>query len=63
MTDTAQNNWVPRLSDDNVSIEFYNPNSGRCLDINGASVAANVTLQIYDCNGTPAQVWSATKMN
>lgn len=63
VTDTAQNNWVPRLSDDNVSIEFYNPNSGRCLDINGASVAANVTLQIYDCNGTPAQVWSATKMN
>jgi len=63
VTETAQNNWVPRLSADNASIEFYNPNSGRCLDINGASIAAGVTLQIYDCNSTPAQVWSATKMN
>jgi len=63
VTETAQHNWIPRLSDDNESIEFYNPNSGRCLDINGASVATGITLQIYDCNNSAAQLFTATKLN
>ena len=63
VTETAQNNWVPRLAPDNVSIEFYNPNSGRCLDINGAVTTAGVQLQIYDCNGSDAQKFAATKTN
>jgi len=30
---------------------------GRCVDVPGAS-KDNIFLQMYDCNGTPAQTWS-----
>lgn len=63
VTDTAQNNWVPRLASDNASFELYNPNSGRCIDINGQSTNTGVTLQLYDCNNTIAQFFTATRMN
>jgi hypothetical protein len=32
-----------------------NPRSGRCLDDQGGLQRAGDRLQIYDCNGTPAQ--------
>jgi hexosaminidase len=32
--------------------------SGRCIDIPGADNADETQLQLYDCNGTPAQIWS-----
>jgi len=32
-------------------------NSGRCLDVQGASAADGTPVQIYDCNGTGAQHW------
>jgi ricin-type beta-trefoil lectin protein len=31
--------------------------SGYCLDVPGASTQAGLGVQIYTCNGTPAQAW------
>ena len=33
--------------------------SGRCIDIPGANPVDGARLQMYDCNGTAAQQWSA----
>jgi chitinase len=30
---------------------------GKCLDVNGAGTANGTTVDLYDCNGTGAQVW------
>lgn len=30
---------------------------GRCLDVTGGSTASGAKLQLWDCNGTPAQDW------
>ena len=35
---------------------YLNPNSKMCLDVSGGSATGN--LQIYPCNGTPAQKWT-----
>ncbi|KAH6885095.1 carbohydrate-binding module family 13 protein [Coprinopsis sp. MPI-PUGE-AT-0042] len=31
---------------------------GQCLDVRGAVFANGTPVQIYDCNGTPAQNWT-----
>ncbi len=33
--------------------------NGRCVDIPGANPVDGARLQMYDCNGTPAQQWTA----
>ncbi|WP_405017200.1 ricin-type beta-trefoil lectin domain protein [Kitasatospora sp. NBC_00070] len=33
--------------------------AGKCLDVAGASSANGTAVQLYDCNGTPAQTWTA----
>jgi Ricin-type beta-trefoil lectin domain len=30
---------------------------GKCLDINGGGTSNGTTVDLYDCNGTGAQVW------
>jgi len=30
---------------------------GKCLDVNAAGTANGTTVDLYDCNGTGAQVW------
>ncbi|MQA20045.1 RICIN domain-containing protein [Rugamonas rivuli] len=35
--------------------KFVGRGSGKCLDVPAASTSNGVQLQIYDCNGTPAQ--------
>ncbi|KAH6867249.1 G-X-X-X-Q-X-W domain-containing protein [Coprinopsis sp. MPI-PUGE-AT-0042] len=44
-----------------------NLNLGKCLDVRGAVFANGTPVQIYDCNGTPAQNWilnrGSTKFN
>jgi predicted chitinase len=32
--------------------------AGKCVDVAGASAANGTAVQLYDCNGTGAQVWS-----
>jgi hypothetical protein len=34
--------------------------SGRCLDVPGGTAVDGAALQIYDCNGTAAQQWTAS---
>jgi hypothetical protein len=41
--------------------KFVGVGSGRCLDVPAASTATGVQLQIYDCNGTPAQAFTLTQ--
>ncbi|KQV05648.1 MULTISPECIES: ricin-type beta-trefoil lectin domain protein [unclassified Kitasatospora] len=33
--------------------------AGKCLDVAGASSANGTAVQLYDCNGTTAQTWTA----
>jgi chitosanase len=33
---------------------------GKCMDVSGASTANGAKVQLYDCNGTNAQKWTAT---
>ncbi|WP_410636639.1 RICIN domain-containing protein [Amycolatopsis sp. cmx-4-83] len=42
---------------------FVSRNSGKCLDVPGASVADSVQLQQYACNGTTAQSFMLTPVN
>ncbi|NUP82936.1 MAG: chitinase, partial [Nonomuraea sp.] len=32
--------------------------AGKCVDVAGASNANGTAVQLYDCNGTGAQIWS-----
>ena len=48
--------WQP-VSLGNSQWKFVARNSGRCLDVPGASRANNVVLDQYDCNGTNAQAF------
>jgi hypothetical protein len=34
-----------------------NPNSGKCLDVNGAGMADLANIQIYTCTGAANQSW------
>ena len=41
----------------NGGSRIVNPNSGRCVDANGASAANGTQIQLWDCNDGPAQQW------
>jgi hypothetical protein len=47
---SAAQQWTTRADG-----TILNPVSGRCLDDSGGLLHAGDRLQIYDCNGTPAQ--------
>ena len=51
----GQNQQWQAVSLGNGNFKFVARNSGRCLDVPGASTANGVQLQIFDCNGTGAQ--------
>jgi hypothetical protein len=46
--------WMP-LSVGNGAYQFLVKNSGKCLDVPGASSAVLLQMQQYTCNGTGAQ--------
>lgn len=37
--------------------DLINTNSNKCVDVSNAGPANGTRLQIWDCNGTPAQKW------
>ncbi|GAA2842194.1 hypothetical protein GCM10010441_77920 [Kitasatospora paracochleata] len=37
---------------------IFNPVSGRCVDLPGATTTNGTRLQLWDCNGSGAQVWN-----
>ncbi|WP_344441905.1 RICIN domain-containing protein, partial [Kitasatospora nipponensis] len=49
--------WVVQFAP-NGTTRFFNPNSSRCLDVPNASTDDRVQLQLWPCNGGPAQ-WFA----
>ncbi|MEE4543664.1 ricin-type beta-trefoil lectin domain protein [Streptomyces sp. V4-01] len=52
-TGTGSQTWTHRTDG-----TLVNTASGRCLDVPGGTTTPGaVQLQIYDCNGSPAQVW------
>lgn len=62
---TDAQRWVLRpvdtgglISDAWGEFTIVNVGSGRCLDVPGNTGQWGVQLQIYDCNGTTAQVWT-----
>ncbi|MGW1133484.1 RICIN domain-containing protein [Streptomyces griseoluteus] len=50
----ANQQWLP-VAEADGSYHFVNRNSGKCLDVPGASTADSVQLAQYTCNGTAAQ--------
>jgi Ricin-type beta-trefoil lectin domain-like len=46
--------WTP-VAEGNGYYHFVSRNSGKCLDVPGASTASGVQLQQYGCNGSAAQ--------
>jgi hypothetical protein len=46
--------WTP-VAEGNGYYHFVSRNSGKCLDVPGASTASGVQLQQYGCNRTGAQ--------
>ncbi|NUR31004.1 MAG: coagulation factor 5/8 type domain-containing protein, partial [Catenulispora sp.] len=50
----ANQQWQP-VAESGGSFHLVNRNSGKCLDVPGASTADSVQLQQYTCNGTAAQ--------
>ncbi|RDB27192.1 Endo-1,4-beta-xylanase A [Hypsizygus marmoreus] len=40
-----------------------NGNTKKCVDVRGAAFANGTPVQIYDCNGTPAQKWVINRAN
>jgi hypothetical protein len=55
----ANQQWQP-VQEANGSYHFVNRNSGKCLDVPGASTQDSQQLQQYACNGTTAQSFSLT---
>ncbi|KAF9446179.1 carbohydrate-binding module family 13 protein [Macrolepiota fuliginosa MF-IS2] len=45
--------------------DFINPNgnSNKCLDVKGGVFVNGTPVQIYDCNGSQAQMWSIIRGN
>jgi hypothetical protein len=41
----------------NNGAELRNPQSGRCLDVEGSSTVSEAAVQLYDCGGTADQRW------
>ncbi|MFF9373460.1 RICIN domain-containing protein [Streptomyces griseoluteus] len=50
----ANQQWLP-VAEADGSYHFVNRNSGKCLDVPGASTTDSVQLAQYTCNGTAAQ--------
>ncbi|MEV6010994.1 RICIN domain-containing protein [Streptomyces sp. NPDC051976] len=55
----ANQQWLP-VAESGGSFHFVNRNSGKCLDVPGASTADSVQLQQYTCNGTAAQSFNVS---
>ncbi|MFI5936284.1 RICIN domain-containing protein [Actinoplanes sp. NPDC051494] len=55
----ANQQWQ-QVSEGNGYFHFVNRNSGKCVDVPGASLANSVQLVQYTCNGTPAQSFRLT---
>ncbi|MFI0942223.1 RICIN domain-containing protein [Streptomyces sp. NPDC021020] len=55
----ANQQWLP-VAEAGGSFHFVNRNSGKCLDVPGASTADSVQLQQYTCNGTAAQSFTVS---
>ncbi|WP_435822217.1 RICIN domain-containing protein [Actinacidiphila alni] len=55
----ANQQWLP-VQEAGGAFHFVNRNSGKCLDVPGASVADSVQLQQYTCNGTAAQSFNVS---
>ncbi|MFD8677072.1 RICIN domain-containing protein [Streptomyces seoulensis] len=53
-SDGANQQWRP-VAEADGAYHFVNRNSGKCLDVPGASAADSVQLAQYTCNGTAAQ--------
>jgi len=53
----ANQQWQP-VDEGNGNYHLVSRNSGKCLDVPGASVNDGVQLQQYTCNGTAAQSFS-----
>ncbi|WP_433888102.1 RICIN domain-containing protein [Streptomyces sp. CA-111067] len=51
--------WQP-VQESGGAFHFVNRNSGKCLDVPGASAADSVQLQQYTCNGTTAQSFNVS---
>lgn len=54
---TANQTWAAE-NDANGNVHLVNPNSGRCLDVPGATLTNATQMQIYDCNNDTAQTWA-----
>ena len=55
-SDAAQSFFLQPAANGFVTI--VNTNSGKCLDVAGANPADGTVVQLYDCNGTNAQLWN-----
>ncbi|WP_240521796.1 RICIN domain-containing protein [Amycolatopsis vastitatis] len=55
----ANQQWQA-VDEGNGRYHFVSRNSGKCLDVPGASAADSVQLQQYSCNGTAAQSFMLT---
>ncbi|WP_370971161.1 RICIN domain-containing protein [Amycolatopsis sp. cg9] len=58
----ANQQWQA-VDEGNGRYHFVSRNSGKCLDVPGASTADSVQLQQYACNGTGAQSFMLTPVN
>jgi lysophospholipase L1-like esterase len=43
-----------------AAVSLVNPQSGRCLDVEGVSTTAGAQVHIWDCHGGVNQVWTRT---
>jgi hypothetical protein len=55
----ANQQWQP-VAESSGAFHFVNRNSGKCLDVPGASTADSVQLEQYTCNGTAAQSFNVS---
>ncbi|MEV4150085.1 RICIN domain-containing protein [Amycolatopsis sp. NPDC049691] len=58
----ANQQWQA-VDEGNGRYHFVSRNSGKCLDVPGASAADSVQLQQYACNGTAAQSFTLNPVN
>ncbi|MGK3205711.1 RICIN domain-containing protein [Amycolatopsis sp. MEPSY49] len=58
----ANQQWQA-VDEGNGRYHFVSRNSGKCLDVPGASAADSVQLQQYACNGTGAQSFTLNPVN
>lgn len=56
----APNSLVPTGPAIGSPAALVNPNSGRCLDVSGASTSAGAFTIIWDCHGNVNQQWTRT---